>query len=185
MASTILHRSMIIGQSYEAIGFYKYKDPKTRLNILVFFGSQKLFDNEDRIYKYPENNQKEVPVGMLPEIPQPFSSPITGFPITVQLSTKDYDKNISLISAEITDPKGKKLPILTLTPETNSQAGEFAKSLKIISIATKGLLQPFTTYKVKMKVKDTTGKIVLDEEWSFTTGNGKIKFLGIDFKDLF
>jgi len=103
----------------------------------------------------------------------------------VQLSTKDYDKNISLISAEITDPKGKKLPILTLTPETNSQAGEFAKSLKIISIATKGLLQPFTTYKVKMKVKDTTGKIVLDEEWSFTTGNGKIKFLGIDFKDLF
>jgi hypothetical protein len=183
LASTIYHRGMIVGMEYEAIGFYRHTDSKTGFSLLVFFGSQKLHNGSDRLMRYPGKGQTDISVGMLPEIPQPFESLMTGFPISVQLNTSDYEKGITIVSAEIISPKGKKLPLLTLSQDSEGEAGKWAKLLKLVAIATKGALEPNSKYTVKLKLKDTTGKIVFNETWSFTTDDGKMKFLGIDFKD--
>ncbi len=76
----------------------------------------------------------------------------------------------------MTDPAGKKLPLLKLTPQTPGEAGKYAKMLKLVSVAAENPLKPNTEYKIKMKAKDSAGNIIFDEAWTFTTGDEKPAF---------
>lgn len=168
LSTTVYHRSMILGMPYEAVGFYRLESKGE--SMLVFFGSQKL-PAEDRVIVYPGKDQANVPVAMLPEIPAPFETGEAGFPITLQLITASA-KRPGVLTARITDPDGKTLPLHLLTPATPGDAGKWAGLTKLAAFASRRPLSENTVYTVYAKLLDTEGKLLFEDTWKFTTGNG-------------
>lgn len=168
LASTIYHRSMVVSPGFEAIGLYRLQ--KGRKKLLVYFYSHKSSPKGGKIMLYPAENQRDVLVKMLPEIPNPFPGDSSvGFPISIQNFTKDSMGVPVLVDAWLKDEYGRKVSFYVLSSKNAGTAGQLMRSLKMLCIAAKDPLKPQSKYTVYLKAKDLRGNIIFDKEWSFRT----------------
>ncbi|MBN1897937.1 MAG: tetratricopeptide repeat protein [Spirochaetes bacterium] len=172
LVSTIYHRSMVVSPHFEGIGFYRLK--KGKKYILVYFYSVKIMQRKEnaQAMAYPAEGQTNIPINMLPELPDPFPrDKNVGFPVTVQNFTQNDKGTPVLIEAYLKTINGKTVPFYTLTPESKGMAGQLMGSMKMVCIAAKDPLKKNTEYQAYMKVKDKEGRVIFDKKWNFKTGN--------------
>lgn len=166
--ATIYHRPIILAPNFEAIGMHLLEQEGQC--ILVFFYSFLYIPEKPVVIFYPMANHTGVPTDMMPELPEPFPGDNSvGFPITVQIYSNDNNDVPVLEKSWLKNKDGSEIPIYTITPNTDGQAGDLMKAFKMICIASKNPLKPNTQYQVYIRVKNKNNNTLFDKKWFFKT----------------
>jgi hypothetical protein len=174
---TILHRRPISGIGYMKVGFgfADSENQKTQKAVMRVVGLNHQYLNmmeniAPDVKVYPSENQKDVPLTMINEIPNTTpiedEDQIVGFPIVVKFyNDRSYD--LMNFKAELRNSSGKIIPHWLIQPSDKSYGIGGESEIWIMS---KDPLAPKETYTVESE-GIRRGKRRWKRKWSFTTGD--------------
>jgi Leucine-rich repeat (LRR) protein len=172
---TILHRKPITGLGFLKVGFgfSKTIDNNISKSVLRVVGLNYQYMNmmqntAPAVKVYPYENQKNVPLTMINEIPNTTpledEDQIVGFPIVIKFN-KERSYDLKNFRATMTDSSGKNIPLWIIQPSDNKYGIGGQSEIWIMS---KDPLSSNEEYAITAEGNISGGRI-WKKEWSFTT----------------